>query len=104
MQLWLTLLGGRHNVHPPPFLLKGGGGLNLQTKFQKGGLDRISTFRGGGLGLFADLRGAWQERGGGVFEGGGGLRPQCTLWKGNVYQILAARLEVEAKIFVLSFV
>ena len=27
---------------------------------------------GGGLGLFADLRGAWQERGGGVNEGGGG--------------------------------
>ena len=24
----------------------------------------------GGLGKFADLRGAWQERGGGVFEGG----------------------------------
>ena len=23
----------------------------------------------GGLGQFADLRGAWQERGGGVFEG-----------------------------------
>ena len=32
--------------------------------------------RGGGLGLFADLRGAWQERGGGVNEGGRGLRPQ----------------------------
>ena len=26
--------------------------------------------KGGGLGLFAYLRGAWQERGGGVFEGG----------------------------------
>ena len=39
---------------------------------------------GEGLGLFADLRGAWQERGG-VFEGGGeGLRPQCTLWKYNL--------------------
>ena len=24
----------------------------------------------GGLGQFADLRGAWQERGGGVLEGG----------------------------------
>ena len=35
---------------------------------------------GGGLGQFADLRGggAWQEPGGGVFEGG--LIPQCTLW------------------------
>ena len=31
---------------------------------------------GRGLGLFADLRGAWQERGGGVNEGGRGLRPQ----------------------------
>ena len=30
-----------------------------------------------GFGQFADLRGAWQERGGGVFEGG--LIPQCTL-------------------------
>ena len=36
----------------------------------------------GWLGQFVDLRGAWQERGGGVFEGewGGGLTPQCTLW------------------------
>ena len=25
---------------------------------------------GGGAGQFADLRGAWQERGGGVFQGG----------------------------------
>ena len=34
----------------------------------------------GGLEQFADLRGAWQERGGGgVFEGE--LIPQCTLWK-----------------------
>ena len=32
----------------------------------------------GGLEQFADLRGgAWQERGGGVFEAG--LIPQCTL-------------------------
>ena len=29
----------------------------------------------GGLGQFADLRGGWQERGGSVFEGGGGLIP-----------------------------
>ena len=35
--------------------------------------------KGGGLGQFVDLRGgAWQERGGGVFEGGG-LIPQCPL-------------------------
>ena len=26
--------------------------------------------RGGGLGQFANLRGVWQERGGGAFEGG----------------------------------
>ena len=32
----------------------------------------------GGLGQFADLRGAWQERGGGVLEGEE-LIPQCTL-------------------------
>ena len=31
----------------------------------------------GGLGQFADLRGAWEERGGGVFEGG--LIPKHTL-------------------------
>ena len=30
----------------------------------------------GGLGQFADLRGTWQERGGGVFEGG---------WHPNAY-------------------
>ena len=34
--------------------------------------------RGGGFGQFVDSRGgAWQERGGGVFEGG--LIPQCPL-------------------------
>ena len=33
--------------------------------------------KGGGLGQFADVRGgAWQERGGDVFEG---VIPQCTL-------------------------
>ena len=36
-----------HSVHPP---LSGGGVLNLQTNFQKRGLDRTSTFRGGFLG------------------------------------------------------
>ena len=42
-----------YSVHPPPpFLLWGGGGLNLQSNFQKGRerLDRTSTFRGGLLG------------------------------------------------------
>ena len=68
---------------PPPLSAEGGGGLNLQTKFQKGGLDRISTFRGGGLGLFADLRGAWQERGGGVFEGGGGVETPMHTMEGQ---------------------
>ena len=35
---------------------------------------------GGGLGLFADLRGAWQERGGGVNEGGEGVEtPMNTM-------------------------
>ena len=32
-----------------------------------------------GLGQPTDLRGAWLERGGGVFEGVGGLIPWCTL-------------------------
>ena len=35
---------------PPPFLLEGRGGVNLQPNFQKGGLYRTSTFRGGLLG------------------------------------------------------
>ena len=41
-----------------PFLLMGGGGLNLLSNFQKGGgrgLDRISVFRGGLLGRGGDL-------------------------------------------------
>ena len=29
----------------------------------------LSCLKGGG-GQFADLKGAWQERGGGIFEGG----------------------------------
>ena len=33
-------------------------------------IDRGLPKKGGGLGQFVDLRGAWQERGGGVFEGG----------------------------------
>ena len=37
-----------HNVHPPPFLLGGGG-----PNFQKGGLDRTLILKGG-----------WWERGG----------------------------------------
>ena len=41
---------------------------------------------------FADLRGAWQEGGGGVFEGG--LIPQCTLCrcykkKSLLFQVVA---------------
>ena len=41
----------------------GGGG---SQKYKN--IGRI-TLNGGGLGQFADLRGAWQKRGGGVFEG-----------------------------------
>ena len=33
----------------------------------------------GGLGQFADLRRDWQKIGDSVFEGGDGLKPQCTL-------------------------
>ena len=32
-----------------------------------------------GVGQFVDLMGAWQKRGGGVFEVGGVI-PKCTLW------------------------
>ena len=43
---------GLHSVHSPPFLLGGGGRLNLRPNFQKKGEegDRISIFRGGLLG------------------------------------------------------
>ena len=37
---------------------------------------RLPKRGGGGLGQFADLRGALQERGGGVLDGG--LIPQCN--------------------------
>ena len=40
----------------------GGRGWNLQPKFQKGGLDRISAFRGG----------CWKRRGNFSQKGGGG--------------------------------
>ena len=52
----------------------------------KGGL--LKNVGGGGFGQFGDLGGwgvgevgwgAWQERGGGVFEGERGLIPRCTL-------------------------
>ena len=42
---------------------------------------KISLRRGGGvLGQFVDLKGAWQKRGGSVFEVvcGVGLIPQCS--------------------------
>ena len=42
----------------------GGGGGGSQKKNIEGGLPKR-----GGLGQFSDLRGTWQERGGGVFEG-----------------------------------
>ena len=47
----------------------------MLTKNQYRGGDCLK--KGGRLAQFADFRGAWQERGGGVFEGG--LIPQCTL-------------------------
>ena len=40
--------------------------------------------RGGGLGQFVDSRGAWQERGGGVFEGGGVDTPMSTMYYKSV--------------------
>ena len=49
----------------------GGGGGHKKSKIQWGCL------KGGSLGSFADLRGSWRRRGGGVFEGG--LILQCTL-------------------------
>ena len=42
-----------HSVHPLHFCKgagEGGGGVELPTKFKKGGLDRTSTFRVGLLG------------------------------------------------------
>ena len=38
-----------HSIHPPPPSLSAGG-LNLQSNFQKGGIDRTSSFRGELLG------------------------------------------------------
>ena len=61
----------------PPLSAEGGGRLNLEPKFQKGGLDRISAFRGGGLGLFADLRGLGKKEGV-VFLKGGVETPMHT--------------------------
>ena len=46
--------------------------------FAKNQYRQWDCLKRGRLGQFADLSGAWQERGGGgVFEGG--LIPQCTL-------------------------
>ena len=42
-------------------------GGHKKTTIEGGGLPK----KGRGLGQFVNLRGAWQERGGGVFEGGG---------------------------------
>ena len=52
-----------------------GGGGSWKNQYRGGGLPKKV-----GLGHFADLRGAWQERGSDVFKGGGGRCPQCTLW------------------------
>ena len=48
---------------------EGGGGGSLKTSIE----ERIAY---GGLEKLADLRGAWQERGGGVFDRG--VIPQCN--------------------------
>ena len=58
---------------------------SLKNLTFRGGSSRKTNIEGGGeLEQFADLRGAWQERGDGLFEGGGGgfgwLIPRCTLW------------------------
>ena len=51
------------------------GGEFTKTQYR----DEDCLEKGGRLGQFTDLRGGgWQERGGGVFEGG--LIPRCTLW------------------------
>ena len=48
---------------------------------------------GGGLGQFADLRGAWQESGGGVFEGG---------WYPNAHYDIDMRYFAWSKLFEIS--
>ena len=45
----------------------------LLGEFQEKLIYRGVLPKKGRLGQFVDLRGAWQERGGGVFEGGGGV-------------------------------
>ena len=48
---------------------------------------------GGGLGQSVDLRGAWQERGGGVFEGGVDTPMHTTGLKSmNCYAKLTTRV------------
>ena len=41
----------------------------LEGRVRKKPIDRGGLLKKGGVGQFADLRGAWLERGGGVFEG-----------------------------------
>ena len=41
-------------------------------------IEGVDFLKRGELGQFADISGAWQERGGGVFEGG--LIYQCNFW------------------------
>ena len=38
------------------------------------------------VGQFVDLRGAWQERGVGIFEGEGGYTPMHTMYKPISYR------------------
>ena len=70
-------------------------GVPWKIQLLREGSRKNNIYRGNclksGLGQFADLReeveggegGAWQKRGGGVFEGG--LIPQCTLWWQNFF-------------------
>ena len=44
----------------------------------------------GELGQFADLRWGLARKKGGVFEGVGGLIPQCTLWEVSVVLVVVA--------------
>ena len=57
-------------------------GVHWRTRLLGGGGFTKNQYRGGELpkkGTVCQFKGAWQERGGGVFEGE--LIPQCTLCK-----------------------
>ena len=70
------------------------GGSSWKTNIEGGGLSKK-----GGLGQFADLIWAWQERGGGVFEGG--WYPDAHY--GNYWYILNKWRIVSKHAFLLYF-